>query len=176
MERLDALVFRHRNVLAGSPLLIALASTRWEWEADWITWPLSLFLVSAGVALRAWAVCHCGYAQSVRKQLATTGPYSYVRNPLYVGNFLLIFGACVASEVEWLLPIVAVWSFTVYSRSIRHEERRLLAKYGTTFLAYRRQVPSWFPTLRVPVRYVAALRRQLVCVLLLLPFVLKELR
>jgi protein-S-isoprenylcysteine O-methyltransferase Ste14 len=176
-ERVWAVCFRLRNLLAGAPLAVALLSTRWEWEHDALVWSLALLLCGAGIALRTWAVCHNHYGQGRSKELATGGPYAYVRNPLYLGNLAILGGATVASELVWWVPVTLGWAFLVYAGAVNHEERRLAERYGERFLRYRAAVPAWLPAIRSsahPLR--AALLRQARAVLLLLPFLLKELK
>ena len=50
-----------------------------------------------GILVRLWASGHV----KKDKVLATTGPYAYVRHPLYVGNHLITFGFCLASGLWW---------------------------------------------------------------------------
>lgn len=176
MKRVQAFFFRYRNFLAALPLPYAMGSLRWEWEDEGIIWLLAILLCAAGVALRSWAVCHCNYGQGRKKCLVTTGPYAYIRNPLYVGNLAILAGATIASELAWLLPASLIWAFLVYNAAIRHEESRLEAKYGEAFLRYRKTVPAWIPWFGLPsVPFARALRRQSWAFLLLLPFLIKEL-
>lgn len=180
MERLDWYLFRYRNLLAGAPLAYAFASTRWESEHDRVIWPLALALCVLGVALRGWAGSHCGYAQGRPKQLTTSGPYAYVRNPLYVANVVLVAGATIASELAWLLPVTLTWASLVYRRAVRHEDRRLRARYGDLYLRYRERVPAWLPrvpAIAPPMGGIAlrTIGRELPGFLVLLPFALKEL-
>jgi protein-S-isoprenylcysteine O-methyltransferase Ste14 len=186
VKRLDAFVWKRRNVLAGLPLAAALASTWHEVEADVVLWPLAVTLVGLGIAIRTWASRHCWYAQRRPHSLATTGPYSFVRHPLYIGNLLILAGATVASEVVWLLPLAIGWAFFVYARVICHEERQLAARYGEAWLRYRNQVPAWLPRHRLAARQsrqvaeradhlLAACMRQGLNFLILVPFVNKKL-
>jgi protein-S-isoprenylcysteine O-methyltransferase Ste14 len=142
---LQAFAFRYRNRLAALPLIYAFLSTRWEYEVNWVIWPVAAGLCLGGAALRAWARWHNAYAQGRRKTLVKTGPYALVRNPLYIGNALIIAGAGVASELEWFLPVVIVWAFLVFAIACGHEETRLRAKYGPAYEAYRAEVPGWWP-------------------------------
>jgi protein-S-isoprenylcysteine O-methyltransferase Ste14 len=180
MERLDTFVWRHRNLLAGLPLSIMFLSTRWELENDVVIWPLAIGLCVLGVALRSWANCHCWYAQRRPMGLITSGPYACVRNPLYIGNLLILTGAAVASELLWLVPAASAWAALVYARAARAEERQLLARYGEPFIRYRRHVPGWLPRgQRLPLgkgddRLLAVAMRQAVNLLILAPFVIKE--
>ena len=145
MKLLWTLLFRYRNLLAALPLVYAFLSLRWEFEVSLLLWPLAALLALSGAALRAWARCHCSYGVNERKTLTTTGPYELVRNPLYVGNLLLIAAAGVASELLWFVPVALVWGFIIYCGVIRHEESRLEAKYGEEFRLYRSRVPTWWP-------------------------------
>ena len=180
MKGMYRLVFRYRNTLAGAPLVFAFFSTRWEWENEWGVWLGAIFLCSFGIWLRAWSACHCNYAQGGKKELATSGPYAYVRNPLYLGNMAILAGATVASELVWLLPASLCWAFVIYAGTIKHEEARLRAKYGQAYMEYKARVPAWFldfsKLLNVENPFIRALLRQCAGALILLPFVLKELK
>jgi len=171
IERFDAFCFDYRNVLAAVPLVAALLVEGGAWPHPAAAWALGVALAVAGVAVRALCVLHNRYAQREKKELATEGPYGVVRNPLYVGNLLVIFGAAVASQRLWLLPILALWCAGVYSRVAAHEGRRLIERYGDAYLAYRDAVPAWIP--RPPEGFFPALLRQSVALVLLLPFLLK---
>ena len=138
-------LFKYRNVIAALPLVYAFLSLRWEYEVDLVLWPLAGLVALFGAAMRAWARCHCNYGVSDNKTLTTTGPYALVRNPLYVGNLLLIAAAGVASELLWFVPFALLWAFLIYCGVIRHEESRLEAKYGDDFRRYRISVPTWWP-------------------------------
>ncbi|HXH07104.1 MAG TPA: isoprenylcysteine carboxylmethyltransferase family protein [Vicinamibacterales bacterium] len=181
MQRLDSFAWKHRNILAGLPLGVMLVSTRWETEADGVIWPIAIALCALGVALRSWASCHCWYAQGRPMTLTSSGPYAYVRNPLYVANILIITSAAVASELEWLVPAALLWAALVYARVARYEEDQLLREYGESFLRYQAEVPGWLPrTLRPPgptgERQIgSAAVRQALNSLVLAPFLLKEL-
>jgi len=174
-------VYHYRNLLAAPPVFVAMVTFHAETEAGWLTWPLAFALVGLGVAIRVWAQAHIRFRLGLRRHLATTGPYAMVRNPLYLANTLICMGATAASEVLWLVPVSLVWCLCVYSLVIRQEEERLAGKYGEAYLAYVASVPRWVPRawplggLRGAGRYVAsALLVETPCVLVLLPFVVKE--
>lgn len=182
MRSIPSFAYRHRNLLAGLPLVYALLSTRWEWGSGTGAWTLGVGLVLLGVLLRAWGVCHNSYAQGRNKTLAMTGPYAYVRNPLYIGNLLVIAGAAAASRLLWLLPLVVAWCLFVYHLVVQHEEVRLVARYGSDYEQYRSAVPGWIPRLggvrpRAAIggrRLWSAIVAQSSSLLLLLPFLAKE--
>lgn len=96
-----------------------------------------------GLALRAWAAGH------IRKnaQLATSGPYAFTRNPLYLGSFLLGLGFTIASG-RWLLGLLFAALFLgIYLPVMRVEATHLVELFGKEFEAYRQAVPLFFPRL-----------------------------
>jgi protein-S-isoprenylcysteine O-methyltransferase Ste14 len=176
VARLQAGVFAHRNLLAGAPLIAALLLAPASGGA---LREFSAFALAAlGVALRAWCTLYNRFAQGDRKTLATGGPYAWMRNPLYVGNTLVLLGAATIAGPLWLVPLTSAWAFLVYEQVVRHEERRLSQKYGSAYAAYCRSVPRWIPRVRaalgpLPRAFGPALLVQSRSLLLLLPFVAK---
>ena len=174
-------LFRSRNFLAGLPLAFALFWNHGRWSNGVMIWTAAVGLCVAGMAVRAWARCHHNRKLRAQKCLARTGPYAYIRNPLYVGSILIIVGATVASRLVWLVPVSLVWSFGVYALVVAYEERRLAAKYGAQYERFRSEVPAWVPVFRSrpnggsPSPFLAAMAVQLKKLLWLSPFVLKEL-
>lgn len=98
-------------------------------------------LALPGLALRAWASRH------LRKDraLATTGPYAYTRNPLYLGSFLLGLAFALACRNGWLLVCFCVFFAIVYVPTMILEAEHLRALFGAAFETYERQVPLFFP-------------------------------
>jgi protein-S-isoprenylcysteine O-methyltransferase Ste14 len=100
----------------------------------------SLVLVVTGLWLRAYAA---GYVKKNR-ELTVTGPYAYVRNPLYLGSMLIAAGFAVAL-LSWPVALVLVLGFTViYVPVIASEERFLRATFPG-FDDYCRRVPRLVP-------------------------------
>ncbi|MFH0753319.1 MAG: isoprenylcysteine carboxylmethyltransferase family protein [Candidatus Omnitrophota bacterium] len=103
----------------------------------------AVFMV-AGMFMRLWSN---GYAIKLDK-LTTSGPYAYVRNPLYVGTGLILVGVVVMLQVLWLgLAALVVMGF-VYKRTILNEQKMLTDKFGTDFLDYCARVPAMWPAWR----------------------------
>ncbi|MXY99327.1 isoprenylcysteine carboxylmethyltransferase family protein [Candidatus Poribacteria bacterium] len=109
--------------------------------------------IAIGEFLRVWAVGYAGASTRARtlgaaRDLVTTGPYSYVRNPLYLGNFLLSLGVCLLSNVYWLVAVLIVGYFCQYLPIIALEEAYLLESCGSLYQRYREQVPRFVPKFR----------------------------
>ena len=96
-----------------------------------------------GLALRAWAAGH------IRKnaQLATSGPYAFTRNPLYLGSFLLGLGFTIASGRLVLGLLFAALFLGIYLPVMRVEASTMAELFGGEYETYRRAVPLFFPRL-----------------------------
>jgi protein-S-isoprenylcysteine O-methyltransferase Ste14 len=94
-----------------------------------------------GLLLRAWASGH------IRKNssLATSGPYAYTRNPLYLGNFLLGVGFTIGSGWWPLGVLFAVLFLGIYLPVMRVESQTLTQLFGESYQGYARGVPLFFP-------------------------------
>ena len=112
----------------------------------------SLFVGGAialgGLVIRAWSSGH------IRKNdaLATSGPYAYTRNPLYLGSFILGLGFTVAASGRWWLFFVLGGTFAalflgIYLRVMRVEAATLVGLFGEEYENYARAVPLFFPRL-----------------------------
>jgi protein-S-isoprenylcysteine O-methyltransferase Ste14 len=99
-------------------------------------------LIVPGLLLRALASGH------VRKneQLATSGPYSYTRNPLYLGSLILAAGFAVAARSWWIAAALVIFFVLIYVPVIRAEEAFLRERFPE-FEAYARAVPALIPRL-----------------------------
>ena len=126
------------RVAFGFVLLVAFA---WLAEPSWTSLSVGLPVSLLGLGLRAWSAGHLAKNQ----QLATTGPYAYIRNPLYVGTLIVALGIVIASRNPWLAAIFAAVFFLVYLPAIELEEqhlRDLFPGYASYALTVRRFVPG----------------------------------
>ena len=118
----------------------------------WYTIAMGGAFIVIGEFLRIWAVGYAGASTRARtlgaaRDLVTTGPYRYVRNPLYLGNFLLSFGVCLVAGVYWLVGVLIVGYFAQYLPIISLEETYLLESCGPVYQTYRARVPRFVPNL-----------------------------
>lgn len=119
----------------------------------WYTVVIGVLCIAAGEFIRIWAVGYAGASTRARtlgaaRDLVTTGPYGYVRNPLYLGNFLLSLGVCLVANVYWLIAVLIIGYFFQYLPIIAVEESYLIESCGPVYQAYRDRVPRFIPRFR----------------------------
>ena len=137
--------FRHHRRNIGIPLVVlALFLSRFDQR---FLIP-SIILVTLGESIRIWAAGH------LRKEeiLTTGGPYRFVRNPLYIGSFLIAIGFSLVSGSIWVWIIVLVYFLMVYVPVVRYEEKILREKFPE-YTEYASRVPRFFPTFRAIFSY-----------------------
>jgi protein-S-isoprenylcysteine O-methyltransferase Ste14 len=112
----------------------------WLAKPTWRFIALGAILILPGLLIRALASGH------VRKNeaLATSGPYAYTRNPLYLGSLLMGIGFAVAARSVWVGVALVVMFFAIYMPVIRDEEKFLRQKFPE-FEEYMRRVPRMLP-------------------------------
>ncbi len=115
---------------------------------------VGIALVLVGELFRVWA---CGHLRK-NKDVIMSGPYAHVKNPLYVGTFLIVSGLCVAASDPWnpvskymlyaALPLfLAVFIIYYFPYKMRVEGDRLRRHFGEKFDLYDKNVPNFFPRL-----------------------------
>ncbi|RKY69568.1 MAG: isoprenylcysteine carboxylmethyltransferase family protein [Candidatus Latescibacterota bacterium] len=106
-----------------------------------------------GEAVRIWSVSYAGMETRTRKvgapRLVTSGPYAHLRNPIYLGNFLLGLGFCLATWawMPWMVGIYIAGFLLQYSLIISLEETRLRELFGKQYEGYAQAVPRFLPRL-----------------------------
>jgi protein-S-isoprenylcysteine O-methyltransferase Ste14 len=151
-SELDAFVFARRGELLAVPAVVLAVLGKPSAFSIAVGLPLAF----AGEAVRAWAVGYSGVTTRgdtvTAAALVTAGPYAYVRNPLYVGNFITALGFAIAftgrnsAAVRTALVASALGSMIgVYSVVIPHEERYLRETFGAEFDQYVADVPPVVP-------------------------------
>jgi len=96
-----------------------------------------------GLVLRAWA---SGHLQK-NEALATTGPYAYTRNPLYLGSFLMGLGFTIATGRAFLVLIFVMMLLGIYLPVMRVESETLTELFGKKYARYANEVPLFLPRL-----------------------------
>lgn len=121
----------------GSIPILILCSNMSDRTFRW-----GIVLAVIGELIRFWAL---GFVEKKGKKLAMSGPYAFVRNPLYVGNFFLGLGVAVLVW-NWIILVVFLVGFLgIYTGTIRGEEKHLREMFGKPYEDYCKNVPSFLP-------------------------------
>lgn len=130
------------RVPCGFLLLVTFA---WLSRPDLRSMLTGLPIACLGLLLRGWAAGHLAKNQ----QLATSGPYAYLRNPLYVGTLTVAAGIVVAARDWWLALIFAAVFLLVYLPVIELEEQHLRNIFPD-YAPYAKRVYRLVPLRRWP--------------------------
>jgi protein-S-isoprenylcysteine O-methyltransferase Ste14 len=112
----------------------------WRARPDWLSLAIGSAVAVWGIFLRAMASGHL----KKNEELATTGPYAYCRNPLYLGSIIIAIGFAIASRDIWVATAIAVLFAAIYAPVIRSEEA-FLRQHFAGFGDYSRRVPRLLP-------------------------------
>jgi protein-S-isoprenylcysteine O-methyltransferase Ste14 len=116
------------------------AAYLWFAQPNWTALSAGGVLIMAGLAVRAAAAGH------IRKnrELTTTGPYAYTRNPLYLGSILIAAGFVIASRSVWIAAAALLMFLAIYLPVIRAEEAYLGSAFRD-YAEYATRVPRLLP-------------------------------
>jgi protein-S-isoprenylcysteine O-methyltransferase Ste14 len=170
LERNGAWLFRHRSYLpvVTIPVFLAcLPSFRYLGASHNLNeaWQLlCLAIAFSGLAIRIIAVGKAPYGTSgrntreqVAETLTTTGIYSVVRHPLYLGNYLIFIGIALWPHIWWLAGMTSCVFALYYERIMMAEEAFLRQKFGEPFEIWAHRTPAFLPRLNgwksSPVRF-----------------------
>lgn len=120
--------------------LVLAAAFVWLAEPVLPTLLMGLPFAAAGLLLRAWAAGHLRKNQ----QLTVSGPYAFVRNPLYLGTLATALGCTVAAAKPLLALLAGALFFFVYQPVMEQEEQHL-RKLFPEFEEYAKRVPQLIP-------------------------------
>ena len=161
MIRIGNFFFKYRNWLfiilylllfVPSPLLFSEK----VFGPDYYLWPviIGLLITITGQAIRGVTI---GLAYIIRggkegkvyaEQLVTTGIFNHCRNPLYVGNILMLLGVGVLSNSLLYVGIIMPLFLIIYQAIVLAEENFLRNKFGASFDQYCSRVNRWIPSLK----------------------------
>jgi protein-S-isoprenylcysteine O-methyltransferase Ste14 len=99
----------------------------------WGTWAAGLLIACAGESVRVWAAGHLEKGREVTR----SGPYRFLRHPLYAGSSGIAVGAVVASRSLIVAAVASVYMLVTILAAIRLEEAQLRQAFGTTYDDYR---------------------------------------
>ena len=126
------------------PLSFLLAALYcWLAQPTWLSLAVAGAVIAVGLAIRASASGH------IRKdrELTTSGPYAYTRNPLYLGSLVMGIGFAIASRSIWIVIALIILLAAIYWPLMRAEEHYLRAHFPG-YDDYARAVPRLLPSFR----------------------------
>ncbi len=106
-------------------------------------------LVALGIAVAVWARVYLGrnwgmpMTEKAEPELVTSGPYRFVRHPIYSGLLLALLGTGLATNVLGLIVVVVLAAY--FSYSARVEEKNMTAAFPTAYPAYRAKSKMLIP-------------------------------
>jgi protein-S-isoprenylcysteine O-methyltransferase Ste14 len=126
-------VFRGGSLAVHSPALGAIGAV----------------VFACGIALAIWARVHLGknwglpMTQKAEPELITSGPYRFVRHPIYSGLLAALLGTALATNLVGLIIVAVLGGYFYYSASV--EEKNLIARFPTAYPAYRASTKMLIP-------------------------------
>ncbi|MDX2287870.1 MAG: isoprenylcysteine carboxylmethyltransferase family protein [Hyphomicrobiaceae bacterium] len=134
---------------AAAFLLGALVPLPWPGVDDLAARVIGLGFGGVGIALIAWAAATLYRERTTvmphrgADHLVTTGPYTRRRNPIYLGDALIMLGLAELTHNIWFVVVVPVFVVAVTWLAILPEERHLLAKFGARYQDYMARTRRW---------------------------------
>jgi len=110
---------------------------------------LGVILCAAGMAFLVWARQHLGrnWSQtvSIKKghELITSGPYSYVRHPMYAGGFIACIGSAIVCGGAWILLLVILG--TIFIWRVGAEDRLMAKQFPNEYPEYKKRTKALIP-------------------------------
>lgn len=142
----------------GPPTALAclgfILQPRWVEFAQWqlpvvIRW-LGVPTAFAGLALFHWMFRHLGLnvtstsAPRARAELITSGPYHWIRHPMYTAAFILVVAAALLTA-NLVVVLGGIGMFILLAARSRREEERLVEKFGDAYRSYQRRTGRFLP-------------------------------
>jgi protein-S-isoprenylcysteine O-methyltransferase Ste14 len=126
-------VFRGGNLAVDSPVLGAIGAV----------------VFASGIALAVWARVHLGrnwgmpMTQKAEPELVTSGPYRFVRHPIYSGLLVGLLGTALVTNLIGLIIVAILCGYFYYAASV--EEKNLIATFPSGYPAYRASTKMLVP-------------------------------
>lgn len=157
MVKIGRFFFRFRNALF--PVFFILLALPWppvasHKDSRWLLWVLGLALILMGQAIRALTIGLVYIIRGGQKGriyaggLVSEGIYAHSRNPMYLGNLLIVLGFAFIADTWAYFCIGLPVFFFIYLSITKAEEDYLQKQFGKAYKAYTEDVPRFFPRLK----------------------------
>jgi len=136
--------------LAAGVLLGRLTPLPWPGLDDLAARIIGYGLGATGVALMAWGFLTLYRANTTVlphrrvERLVTHGAFRFRRNPIYMGEVLLLLGLAQATGNIWMAIMAPLFALGVFALAILPEERHLEARFGDAYVDYKAGTRRWF--------------------------------
>jgi protein-S-isoprenylcysteine O-methyltransferase Ste14 len=132
--RLLEFLVRRRVALGFVTAIAALVLA----QPTWAAWRAGLLVAILGESIRVWAAGHLEKGREVTR----SGPYRWMRHPLYVGSAIIALGVVIASRSPLVFVITALYIGATLPAAIRAEDAFLARTFGDAYARYRGSAPS----------------------------------
>ena len=142
-------------VIYGVAILLSVF-LQWAVPVGWLPHPFSAFLFAVGIVtiflalaldLMAMKTLHAARTTIMphrgSEHVVTAGPYRFTRNPIYLGNSLLMLGVALVSGIMWFIPLAFLAAWATTELAIKREEQHLTHRFGKKYRDYARKVRRW---------------------------------
>ena len=152
-NRVSEFVFKHRKFFHIATVTIPIPFKIYFKGTTPLFLLITCFiLIIPAIAFRMYSASFlCGRHITTKVEadyLCTSGPFAYLRNPLYLGNFIIYFLLCISFN-EWYGYVAFFTYYTImYSILIPYEERFLKNKFGLAYEGYAKNVRRFIPRLK----------------------------
>ena len=146
-------VFKNRRFIHIAVAIFPIPfKVYFEGTSTLLLWIVGFLLMLSGVAFRIYTA---GYLQGkhttttiIADYMCTSGPFAYIRNPLYLGNFIIGLSLAVAFNEWYGYLVFAIHYIGVYSILISYEEKFMANKFGAAYAEYRACTRRFIPSLK----------------------------
>lgn len=148
MSTIQEKVFKYRSY---SPIPFLLLMFLYESVSIW-SLIIGFLIALTGEGIRLWGVSYAGSETRTTGKVGGTylvisGPFAYVRNPLYLGNMILYFGIGIMSMAifPYLQIAAIIFFYFQYLIIVKEEEKYLREAFGEEYNQYFKNVPRFIP-------------------------------
>ena len=154
-------LFRWRSYLPLLLIILVFGSMRnyhylgYSQLYDYLWEEFCILVGFFGLGIRAWTIGHTpadtsgrNTKEQVAEKLNTSGIYSLVRHPLYLGNYFMMLGVVLFSRNIWGIVVYSLLFAIYYERIMFAEEAYLRSKFGADFQDWAARTPAFIPKLR----------------------------
>jgi len=129
----------------GLGVILQFVFPKTIFQNQWIGYALGLLLIGIGIGLSAWSVLEAGTTNiESPNRLITSGPYSFSRNPMYIGWGSIYLGVALIVNSVWIIALLPLVIIANHFMDVLKEEQLLKEQFGDEYLDYQSRVRRYF--------------------------------